>query len=96
MSFTVWAYCYDAAPFHDNELTDDTVNSLDEAADLARKRTRETPHNTGYAKIIDNDLRGKMGDCGLMATFKKDRNGRVFPANIRYGYEQQIRAKRAS
>ena len=93
MSYTIWSYQHDNAPHHDNELNVNTYDSLSEAAKVARQLVSETHHNTGYAKIIDNDIRGKMGDSGLMAIFTKDKNGRVFSSAVREGFEDEIRAK---
>jgi hypothetical protein len=80
--FTVWSYDYDAAPHHHNELSDDTVGDLFAAVALARKRVAETNHNTGYAKIVDSS-RATMGDQGVIAIFKKDKNDRVFVTDVR-------------
>lgn len=82
MSFTVWSYDYDAAPHHANNLNDDTVRTIEEAADLARKRAAETSQNTGYAIVVDSD-RCRMGDRGIVATLKKDKNGRVYVKDVR-------------
>lgn len=74
-SFTVWAYQYDAASFHANELRADTFKCRNQAIRVARQRVRETNHNTGWAKIIDNCQAGHMGDRGVIAVFRKTRQG---------------------
>ncbi|WP_341744735.1 hypothetical protein [Azonexus hydrophilus] len=82
MSFTVWAYDHDAAEHHCNDLTADTFSNAAEAAKCARQRVVETNHNTGYAKVVDNAVVGRLGDTGVLAVFKKDRNGRVFGPSV--------------
>jgi hypothetical protein len=80
--FTVWSYDYDAAQHHKNDLQEDTVADLFAAVALARQRAAETNQNTGYSKIVDWN-RAKMGDRGVIAIFKKDKNGRVFVTDVR-------------
>ncbi len=74
-SFTVWSYNYDAAPFHDNELQADTFQCRNQAVRIARRRVRDTNHDTGWAKIVDNNLSGRMGDHGVIVLIKKTRQG---------------------
>lgn len=74
-SFTVWSYDYDAAPFHVNELSTDTFQCRNQAMRVARRRVRETNHDTGWAKIIDNTQAGRMGDNGVIVLIKKTRHG---------------------
>lgn len=91
MTFTIRAYAYDAAPHHDNDLLEDTVDNFVEAVALARKRTAETPQDTGYATIIDNELFGRMGDCGVVASYVKTHGGtRVRRRYLRERYRDQL------
>lgn len=76
-SFTVWSYDYDAAPFHANDLHGDTFDCRNIAVQVARQRTRETGHNTGWAKIIDNNQVGRLGDNGVIVMLKKTCSGRA-------------------
>lgn len=74
-SFTVWSYDFDAAPFHHNQLRDDTFERIDRAVRVARQRVRESNHNTGWAKIIDNQQAGHLGDHGVIAMCRKSNSG---------------------
>lgn len=97
MTYTVWTYDYDAAPHHDNDLLADTVYSYKEAEALARKRTAETNHNTGYSKVIDNSIAGRMGDCGEVSTFYKvPSTGKVRRYYIRDQYRKFLRYWRST
>lgn len=76
MSFTVWSYSYDAAPHHANELSEDTFDTEEKAITCARKRTAETNHNTGWAKVVNNAAR-THGSSGVTCTFSKTVRGVV-------------------
>lgn len=93
-TFTVWVYDHDAAVHHDNDLEKDTFQDVSTAAQVARQRVKETNHNTGWAKVIDNSEAGRMGDTGFVVAFKKDKNGRVYESSVRDGYEGRFAVTR--
>lgn len=89
-SFTVWSYDYDSAPFHANDLRHDTYERRDIAVQVARQRVRETSQNTGWAKIIDNNQAGRLGDNGVIIVLKKTPAGRVHITYTRERSQQRI------
>lgn len=90
MTYTVRAFAYDAAPHHSNDLLKDTVDSFKEAVRLAKQRTQETPHNTGFAMVVDNGIFGKMGDTGVVASFVKTKSGVVRRRYLRETYRRLL------
>lgn len=74
MTFTVWSYDHDAAQFHANTFADFRT-----AVKTARQRVLQTCHNTGWAKVRDNNGHvGHYGCSGVVAILKKNVNGHPY------------------
>jgi hypothetical protein len=93
LTYTIRVFDYDAAPHHANDLGNDTVSNFKQAVTLAQQRVRETPHNTGYAILVDNGIFGHMGDNGVVASFVKTKVG-VRRRYLREEYRKLLRRSR--
>ncbi len=87
MSFTVWVYATDFNVHHNNNLNNDTFETLDEAIKSGKKQLKEIAYDTAWAKVIDNSIAGKMGDSGVFCFLNKGKGNRIYPSEIRYGYK---------